>query len=165
MFEEWTLGFPSYVAASVRGRPFAKYITSIKRADDVKAADDIDAHVGSRVRLRRMTLNISQEQLGEALGLTFQQIQKYEKGQNRIGAGRLYKISQILSVPVEFFYEGLPVAGNSASEDKMAARNVEIQQFLASPDGHALSRAFLKIADSATRRRIVDLVNTIAQEH
>ncbi|MEM7057857.1 MAG: helix-turn-helix transcriptional regulator [Pseudomonadota bacterium] len=131
---------------------------------DLKAADDIDAHVGSRVRLRRMTLNISQEQLGESLGLTFQQVQKYEKGQNRIGAGRLYKIAQILSVPVEFFYEGLPVAGSLNPEDSASVRSAEIQRFLASPDGHALSRAFLKIPDSATRRRIVDLVNTIAQE-
>lgn len=130
----------------------------------MKAADDIDAHVGSRVRLRRITLNISQEQLGEALGLTFQQIQKYEKGQNRIGAGRLYKISHILSVPVEFFYEGLPVAGQSSPNDRAAMRSAEIQQFLASAEGHALSHAFLKIPDNATRRRIVDLVNTIAQE-
>ena len=131
----------------------------------MKAADDIDAHVGSRVRLRRMTLNVSQEQLGDALGLTFQQIQKYEKGQNRIGAGRLYRIARILSVPVEFFYEGLPVPDNTASNDETAVQHAEIQKFLASPDGHALSKAFLRIADAATRRRLVDLVNTIAQEH
>ena len=130
----------------------------------MKAADDIDAYIGSRVRLRRMTLSISQEQLGEALGLTFQQIQKYEKGQNRIGAGRLYRIAQILSVPVEFFYEGLPVIGRSEMDSVAAARNAEIQRFLASSDGHALSTAFLQINDTATRRRIVELVNTIAQD-
>ncbi|MEM9139523.1 MAG: helix-turn-helix transcriptional regulator [Pseudomonadota bacterium] len=130
----------------------------------MKAADSIDAHVGSRVRLRRMTLSVSQEQLGESLGLTFQQIQKYEKGQNRIGAGRLYRIAQILSVPVEFFYEGLPSAGADLARAKAVERSAEIQQFLASPEGHALSAAFLRITDSATRRRIVDLVSTIADE-
>lgn len=130
----------------------------------MKAADDIDAHVGNRVRMRRMTLSISQEQLGEALGLTFQQIQKYEKGQNRIGAGRLFKISQILSVPVEFFYDGLPAAGASKEDEEAARHSAEVQRFLASPEGHALSAAFLKISCGATRRRIVDLVNTIAKD-
>lgn len=130
----------------------------------MKAADDIDAHVGNRVRMRRMTLSISQEQLGEALGLTFQQIQKYEKGQNRIGAGRLFKIAQILSVPVEFFYEGLPSTISSNEDQEAIERNAEVQRFLASPEGHALSAAFLKISCGATRRRIVDLVNTIAKD-
>lgn len=152
------------MACTFCGHRFAGPLTTTIASKNLKAADDIDAHVGSRVRLRRMTLNISQEQLGEALSLTFQQIQKYEKGQNRIGAGRLYKIAQILSVPVEFFYEGLPVAGSTDPSDSTAIRSAEIQRFLASPDGHALSTAFLKIADPATRRRIVDLVNTIAQE-
>ena len=111
-----------------------------------------------------MTLNVSQEQLGESLGLTFQQVQKYEKGQNRIGAGRLYKIAQILSVPVDFFYEGLPVPGEGPIEEEAAKRSAEIQRFLASPEGHALSTAFLRIPDNATRRRIVELVNTIAAD-
>lgn len=111
-----------------------------------------------------MSLNVSQEQLGESLGLTFQQIQKYEKGQNRIGAGRLYRIAQILSVPVEYFYEGLPEIGGSEVREEIQERSAEIQRFLASPDGHMLSIAFLKISDPATRRRIVELVNTIAAD-
>ena len=129
----------------------------------VRAADDVDAYVGSRVRIRRMTLGISQEQLGAALGLTFQQIQKYEKGQNRIGAGRLFRIAQILSVPVQFFYEGLPMTGLDDDADDVAERTAMVQAFLASVEGHALSMAFLKIVDVPTRRRIVDLVNTIAK--
>ena len=129
-----------------------------------RSADDVDAYVGSRVRLRRMALGISQEQLGEALGLTFQQIQKYEKGQNRIGAGRLFKIAQVMSVGVEYFYEGLPVAEESQAAREAAVRDAEAQAFLASSDGNSLVRAFLQIKDTATRRRIIDLVNTIAAD-
>ena len=110
-----------------------------------------------------MTLGISQEQLGSALGLTFQQVQKYEKGQNRIGAGRLFRIAQILSVPVQFFYEGLPVTGDDDESEDVAERTASVQAFLASNEGHALSMAFLKIDDVPTRRRIVDLVSTIAK--
>ena len=73
-----------------------------------KAPNPIDKHVGSRVRMRRMMLGMSQEKLGDALALTFQQVQKYEKGTNRIGASRLQQISQILQVPVAFFFEGAP---------------------------------------------------------
>ena len=110
-----------------------------------------------------MTLGISQEQLGDALGLTFQQIQKYEKGQNRIGAGRLFRIAQILSVPVEYFYEGLSTTGDSPESREASERSAAAQAFLASPEGHALSIAFQRIPDAATRRRIVDLVTTIAR--
>ena len=109
-----------------------------------------------------MTLGISQEQLGAALGLTFQQVQKYEKGQNRIGAGRLYRIAQILSVPVQFFYEGLAPADDSEEAREASERSAAAQNFLASPEGHALSLSFQQITDPATRRRIVDLVSTIA---
>lgn len=110
-----------------------------------------------------MTLGVSQEQLGAALGLTFQQVQKYEKGQNRIGAGRLFRIAQILTVPVEFFYEGLPLGGDAEDGEEVAKRTASVQAFLASAEGHALSMAFLKIEDVPTRRRIVDLVSTIAK--
>ena len=133
----------------------------------VKTADDIDAHIGSRVRLRRLTAGVSQEQLGAALGVTFQQVQKYEKGTNRIGAARLYRISRILHVPVSYFYEGLGHANGSAvngAEGADADRNgAEIVEFIATPEGYALNRAFSRIEDGATRRRLVDLVRTIAQ--
>lgn len=134
-----------------------------KAGAGVRSADDVDAFVGSRVRIRRMTLGISQEQLGAALGLTFQQVQKYEKGQNRIGAGRLFRIAQILSVPVQYFYDGLPTADAEEDTDDVAERTASVQAFLASAEGHALSMAFLKIDDVPTRRRIVDLVSTIAK--
>ena len=130
----------------------------------VKAADDIDAHIGSRVRLRRMTVGVSQEQLGEALGLTFQQIQKYEKGQNRIGAGRLYRIAQVLSTPIDYFFEGLPSAAQSVDPEAVVERSADIQSFIASPDGYALALAFQKIPDHVTRRRIIDLVSTISSD-
>ncbi len=130
----------------------------------VKTADDIDAYIGSRVRLRRMTIGVSQEQLGDALGLTFQQVQKYEKGQNRIGAGRLYRIAQILSTPVGYFYEGLPPTADQLDPELVVERSADLQAFIASSDGHALSLAFQKIADPATRKRIVELVGTIASD-
>ena len=79
-----------------------------------KAPNPIDRHVGSRVRMRRMMLSMSQEKLGDALGLTFQQVQKYEKGTNRIGASRLQQIAHILQVPVSFFFEGAPHASGHA---------------------------------------------------
>ena len=87
-----------------------------------RRANPIDVHVGSRVRLRRMLLGMSQEKLGEHLGLTFQQIQKYEKGINRIGASRLFDLSQVLGVPVQFFYEELAVAGAERGAGFASAR-------------------------------------------
>lgn len=110
-----------------------------------------------------MTLGMSQEHLGKSIGLTFQQIQKYEKGLNRIGAGRLYRIAMVLTVPVEYFFEGLPGA-EDLSDTQTQERNRAIQSFLVSPDGFSLCQAFLSIDDPATRRRIVDLVATIAGE-
>ena len=126
----------------------------------MRSADEVDAHVGRRLRQRRIALGISQEQLGAELGLTFQQVQKYEKGQNRISAGRLYKLSVILSVSVEYFFEG--VANSTGGEKPGQPRDVDIQAFLASPEGLALTAGFMRITDAATRRRLVDLVNTIA---
>ena len=133
----------------------------------IKTADRIDAHIGSRVRLRRLTAGMSQEQLGAELGVTFQQIQKYEKGANRIGAGRLYRIGRILGVPVGYFYEGLETpngAGAHAVAGEADHRSgAQIIEFVSSPEGYALNRAFCRIEDGATRRRLVDLVRTIAQ--
>ena len=128
-----------------------------------KAPNPIDKHVGSRVRMRRMMLNMSQEKLGDALGLTFQQVQKYEKGTNRIGASRLQQISLILQVPVAFFFEGAPhLPGASRSEGADAPSPAYVSEFLASSDGLALTKAFMRISDAKLRRRIVDLVEQIA---
>ncbi|HVY58869.1 MAG TPA: helix-turn-helix domain-containing protein [Xanthobacteraceae bacterium] len=130
-----------------------------------KAPNPIDKHVGSRVRMRRMMLNMSQEKLGEALGLTFQQVQKYEKGTNRIGASRLQQISQIMQVPVSFFFEGAPdISPGQPDGMGEAPSPTYVSDFLATPDGLALTKAFMRIRDPKMRRRIVDLVEQIAGE-
>jgi len=131
-----------------------------------KAPNPIDKHVGSRVRMRRMMLGMSQEKLGDALGLTFQQVQKYEKGTNRIGASRLQQISIILQVPVAFFFEGAPVVAGSPGPVGMeeAPSPAYVSDFLATTDGLSLTKAFMRIPDAKLRRRIVDLVQQIAGE-
>jgi len=129
-----------------------------------KAPNPIDKHVGSRVRMRRMMLGMSQEKLGDALALTFQQVQKYEKGTNRIGASRLQQISQILQVPVAFFFEGAPVLLEGAPSEGLqeAPSPAYVSDFLATSDGLSLTKAFMRIPDPKLRRRIVDLVQQIA---
>ncbi len=125
-----------------------------------KAPNPVDKYVGSRVRMRRIMLGMSQEKLGEALGLTFQQIQKYEKGTNRVGASRIQQISEILQVPVSFLFEGGP--SSTGSTDGVSASPTYVSDFLATSEGLALTRAFTKITDSKMRRSIVDLVEQIA---
>jgi transcriptional regulator with XRE-family HTH domain len=129
-----------------------------------KAPNPVDKHVGSRVRMRRMMLGMSQEKLGDALGLTFQQVQKYEKGTNRIGASRLSQIAQILQVQVSFFFEGAPIVGTGSRPEGFteAASPAYVSDFLATSDGLALTKAFMKIGDAKLRRRIVDLVEQMA---
>jgi transcriptional regulator with XRE-family HTH domain len=127
-----------------------------------KAPNPIDKHVGSRVRMRRMMLSMSQEKLGGALGLTFQQVQKYEKGTNRIGASRLQQISHILQVPVAFFFEGAPSSHPPAEGMSEAPSPTYVSDFLATSDGLALTKAFMEIKEPKLRRRIVDLVEEIA---
>ena len=129
-----------------------------------KAPNPTDKHVGSRVRMRRMMLGMSQEKLGNSLGLTFQQVQKYEKGTNRIGASRLQQISHILQVPVAFFFEGAPAVAGAVRVDGVgeAPSPAYVSDFLATSDGLALTKAFMRIEDSKLRRRIVDLVEQIA---
>jgi transcriptional regulator with XRE-family HTH domain len=127
----------------------------------------IDVHVGSRVRFRRMLLGMSQEKLGEKLGLTFQQVQKYEKGINRIGASRLFDLAQVLGVSVQFFYEEAPSQeGHSATPQGFAESPDEsaIVEFLRSRDGLELNRAFVRISDVKARRAIVDLVRSLAND-
>ena len=129
-----------------------------------KKSNPIDMHVGSRVRMRRLLIGLSQEKLGKRMGLTFQQIQKYEKGVNRIGASRLFELSQILEVPVQFFFEGAPV-GSNATRGGLAEPDSEsfLYEFLNTRDGLELNRAFVKIADAQVRRSVVDLVRSIGR--
>jgi transcriptional regulator with XRE-family HTH domain len=127
-----------------------------------KSPHPIDTHVGSRVRTRRMMLGMSQEKLGDALDLTFQQVQKYEKGTSRIGAGRLQHISHILQVPVAFFFDGVPHQPERAEGPSELPSSDYVSEFLATRDGLALIKAFTRIKEPKLRRRIVDLVEEIA---
>jgi transcriptional regulator with XRE-family HTH domain len=129
-----------------------------------ESPNPIDKHVGSRVRMRRMMLAMSQEKLGDALGLTFQQVQKYEKGTNRIGASRLQHICQILQVPVAFFFEGMPSVPGAPQATGAPPSPAYVTDFLATSDGLRLTKAFMRIENAKLRRRIVDLVQEIASE-
>ena len=122
----------------------------------------IDTHVGNRIKLRRSFLRISQEKLGDHLGVSFQQIQKYEKGANRIGAGQLFQISRLLKVEPSYFFEGLPAAktaeaGFSERQSDLPSTGIED-----TTDGIALNRAFARIKSSKLRRRLIDLVKAMA---
>ena len=129
-----------------------------------KSPNPIDKHVGARVRMRRMMVSMSQEKLGDKLGITFQQIQKYEKGTNRIGASRLQQIAMVLSVPVGFFFEGAPSSDSMSSGLSESPSPAYVSDFLATSDGLALTKAFMKVKDAKVRRRIVDLVQSIAAD-
>jgi transcriptional regulator with XRE-family HTH domain len=142
---------------------------------NARRANPIDVHVGSRVRLRRMLLGMSQERLGERLGLTFQQVQKYEKGVNRIGASRLFDLAQVLGVPVQFFYDDAPPGMHEMAAQPahlahagpgMSERGSEsyIVEFLSTREGLELNRAFNRISDARVRRSIVELVRNVAGE-
>ena len=128
-----------------------------------KAPNPIDKHVGARVRMRRLLIGMSQEKLGEALGLTFQQVQKYEKGTNRIGASRLHHIASTLGVGIDYFYEGAPTgAGEEVTGFAEGATAPSSPDLLSPADSVQLMRAFRSIENPKLRRRIVDLVTAIA---
>ncbi|MCG6856688.1 MAG: helix-turn-helix domain-containing protein [Salaquimonas sp.] len=130
-----------------------------------KKPNPIDIHVGSRVRLRRTMLGMSQEKLGEHLGITFQQIQKYEKGANRVGASRLQEIARVLNTPVSFFFEDAPGDENRQSGDFGESESSNyVVDFLSSSEGLQLNRAFVKIKDAKVRRKIVEMVKALADE-
>lgn len=140
-----------------------------------KKANPVDAHVGYRVRLRRMLIGMSQERLGDLLGLTFQQVQKYERGINRIGAGRLYEVAEILGVPISFFYEGMdgiqvPAEngnghGNGHGNGNGSEKPSAVMDFLSSNEGIQLSTAYMGIKDVKVRRKILDLVRSISTDN
>lgn len=146
-----------------------------RRTDTIESAEPdgrgsrrpnpVDIHVGSRVRLRRMLMGLSQERLAEAVGLTFQQVQKYEKGVNRMGASRLFDMSRVLRVPVQFFYDELPpyaVSGFAEEEDPNSLDDSSVMEFLATREGLELNKAFARIRDPKVRRSVVDLVRSMA---
>jgi len=123
----------------------------------------VDIHVGSRVRLRRTLLGMSQEKLGEALGLTFQQVQKYERGVNRIGSSRLYRLSQVLDVPVSFFFDDMPTAVDQAAPGLAEA---PVNGFEKDPmikrETLELVRAYYRITDAPARKRLFELTKAMA---
>lgn len=129
----------------------------------------IDVHVGTRVRLRRTLLGLSQERLGEALGLTFQQIQKYERGVNRIGASRLFDLARVLDVPIGFFFDDMPggpngnlsahrsrIAGFSETQDAFENDTLNKRETL------ELVRAYYRITEPAVRKRVFELIKSLA---
>jgi transcriptional regulator with XRE-family HTH domain len=133
-------------------------------SDKKKVPNPIDIHVGSRIRLRRTMLGMSQEKLGESLGITFQQIQKYEKGTNRVGASRLQNIAGILNVPVSFFFEDAPGSEADLSGGMEETSTGYVVNFLSSSEGLQLNRAFVNISDPKVRRRIIELVKSLADD-
>jgi transcriptional regulator with XRE-family HTH domain len=127
-----------------------------------KVPNPIDKHVGSRVRMRRLMLAMSQEKLAAGLGLTFQQVQKYEKGVNRMGPSRLQQMSHVLQVPVEFFFEGAPIASAPHDSHGSTLSMAQVDEFVTDLGCLRLMRGFMRIDNAAVRRRIVMLVQEIA---
>lgn len=144
-----------------------KIIDTERRRQKSDRPNPIDVHVGSRLRLRRTLLGMSQEKLGDAIGLTFQQVQKYERGANRIGASRLFDLSRVLDVPVSFFFEDLSPAagGDSAAQTKASGTDGYQPNPLMKRETLELVRAFLRIADPQIRRRLFDLTKAIANAY
>jgi transcriptional regulator with XRE-family HTH domain len=131
-----------------------------------RSAEAIDAHVGSRMRLRRMQLGMSQDDLAQLLGVTFQQVQKYEKGLNRIGASRLFHLGEALGVPIQFFFddlfEGARKSAPGAEGAPMSITDTAMIEFLYSREGIELSRAFLSITDPHVRRTLLCHIRALA---
>ncbi len=152
-----------------KGNPGMARGESVVGAEKEGRPSPIDVHVGSRIRLRRTLLGMSQERLGEALGLTFQQVQKYERGVNRVGASRLFDLSRVLDVPISFFFDDMPdslvstyggqvsrrLTGFSESHDAFADDTLNRRETL------ELVRAYYRITDPAVRKRVFDLIKTM----
>ena len=126
-----------------------------------RSPNPVDIHVGTRVRLRRQLLKMSQEKLGDQLGVTFQQVQKYERGTNRVGASRLWRMSQVMDVPVSFFYEGLETE-DTKYEFAEGDQTPIVYDFINSTDGVSLAVAVSKIENKAVRRQVLELARALA---
>jgi transcriptional regulator with XRE-family HTH domain len=126
----------------------------------VKTPNPIDRHVGARIRMQRMVRGLSQTKLGNEVGVTFQQVQKYEKGVNRVGASRLQQIANVLKVAPDFFFDGASAKAVTGTSKETTL----IEGFASSREGVALSKAFTKIGDQKMRRSIVSLVEQIARD-
>jgi len=142
-------------------RPMENFVTDTPEA---RTPNAVDLHVGGRVRMRRKMLNMSQEHLADALGLTFQQVQKYERGANRVSASKLYEIAKTLQVPVSFFFDGLADPVTNENDDVGAAADRIVTEFLNTPEGMELAEMFPKIGRGSVRRQVLDLVRAMAEE-
>jgi len=136
---------------------------SVTIAPEARSPNPVDLHVGGRVRLRRKLIGISQEQLADALGLTFQQVQKYERGSNRVSASKLYTIARTLGVPIAFFFDGLadPMEDNQGVEVQAKAERM-VMDFLATSEGLELAKLFPQVSRGPVRRQVLDLVRAMA---
>jgi transcriptional regulator with XRE-family HTH domain len=132
---------------------------------DERTPNPVDLHVGARVRMRRRLAGVSQEKLADALGLTFQQVQKYERGANRVSASKLYEIAAALQTPVAFFFEGLadPALVNGGAE--AVGGDQFVHEFLMTAEGLELAGLFPRLRRGPLRRRILDLVRAIVEDH
>jgi len=135
-----------------------------------KTPNPIDKHVGSRVRMRRMMLNMSQEKLGDALGLTFQQVQKYERGANRVGSSRLFDLARVLEVPIAYFFEDMEASvANKSPSRLMGVSETRMQAYAVEPDPLArretleLVRAYYRIDEARVRKRVFELTKALAK--
>jgi transcriptional regulator with XRE-family HTH domain len=136
-------------------------VTRMTEKPSADMAHPVDLYVGARLRIRRKVLGLSQTQLADALGITFQQIQKYERGANRISASKLYEAARLLQSPVNYFFEGLDEATHDMADDGFAQR---MTQFVATPEGLELAGLFPKLNDRRLRRRVVDLVKAMVDD-
>jgi transcriptional regulator with XRE-family HTH domain len=136
-------------------------------ATEIRLPNPVDLHVGARIRLRRRMQGVSQEKLADALGLTFQQVQKYERGANRVSASKLYEIAAALRAPVAYFFDGLAdPTGDELDGVRVAAASEEstVHSFLMTPEGLELAKLFPNIAPGLVRRRLLELVRSLADE-
>ena len=138
-------------------------IQSGRTAAKLRAPEEVDMHVGARIRLRRRFLGLTQQQLAEQLGLTFQQVQKYERGSNRVSASKLYEISRALQTPVPYFFEGLSDTGRGDADEARGAEQ-SIREFLMTAEGQELASLYPQIMATRLRRQVLELVRTIAEE-
>lgn len=127
-----------------------------------RSANPVDVHVGARIRLRRLWMRMSQDHLGEKLGVTFQQVQKYERGANRVSASRLWSMAEALEVPIEYFFEGLTDGVPGMAEGDQTPM---VYDFINSPDGVQLASAYSRITDPRVRRQVLQLVRVLAGDN
>ncbi len=130
--------------------------------DQERNPNPVDLHVGARIRMRRKLLGVSQERLAEQLQLTFQQVQKYERGANRVSASKLYEIARALEAPVAYFFDGLADTGQATSSAD--AGNEFVHDLVMTPEGMELAAMFPKIRRGRVRRRVLDLIKALADQ-